>query len=436
MITVPTWVRRLALAAVAGALVFGAALLPGDPGPAGRLAELTGAAGSPWAAVLLAIATGWAVWRLPAVGPHAEPFGGRAQRFAIVTRRALRRLLAVGPLTAVAIAAPFLDATGASACLAVASFAATGWLRRPGAQATYLLVSALWAVAPAAFGLAMQDAGSDAALQGSEPGSVLYGADLVAALQAALGSALLFAWLPFALGLWLRARREALAGAREHAERLEREQQVAAERAGARERARVAHDMHDVVAHRVSLMVLHAGALEVNAADPETVETAGLIRSTGVEALEQLREVLGLLRAEPAPAASGELERLVADSIRAGVPVSLRCNGSLDDLPTPLARTVYRTAREALTNVHKHAGAAPTAVEVDCTPDLVTLRVRNEPPPQPVRTLPGAGAGLAAVSEAVSVLGGTMTAEARPDGGFELAVALPRTVAAADRWRA
>ncbi|GAA4933146.1 signal transduction histidine kinase [Nonomuraea thailandensis] len=120
-------------------------------------------------------------------------------------------------------------------------------------------------------------------------------------LTASLGNALFMALgmigLPLAVGLWTRARAEVLEAARERAQRLEREQVMRAEQARAQERARIAREMHDVVAHRVSLIVLHAGALEVRAADEETAETAALIGGIGREALSNLRDVLGVLRA-------------------------------------------------------------------------------------------------------------------------------------------
>ncbi len=105
--------------------------------------------------------------------------------------------------------------------------------------------------------------------------------------------------LPLVAGLWVGARRQVLAGLRDRAERLEREQAARSAEARAKERARIAREMHDVVAHRVSLMVLHAGALEVNAPDEQTARAADLIRTTGREALANLRDVLGVLRAPP-----------------------------------------------------------------------------------------------------------------------------------------
>ncbi|WP_262379319.1 sensor histidine kinase [Nonomuraea sp. PA05] len=120
-------------------------------------------------------------------------------------------------------------------------------------------------------------------------------------LTAGLGNALFMALsmigLPLAVGLWTRARSEVLAAAEERARRLEREQVMRADQARAQERARIAREMHDIVAHRVSLMVLHAGALEVRTPDEEAARTAAMIGGIGREALTNLRDVLGVLRA-------------------------------------------------------------------------------------------------------------------------------------------
>ena len=100
-----------------------------------------------------------------------------------------------------------------------------------------------------------------------------------------------------------------------------------------------------------------------------------------------------------------DLDHLVDDSNRAGVPVSLHCKGSLEDLPAHTARTLYRAAREALTNIHKHAGSVPTVIELECATEPAVLRVRSSAPSKAVRTLPGTGTGLIAIREAVTLLG-------------------------------
>ncbi|MEV6865786.1 histidine kinase [Streptosporangium subroseum] len=172
-----------------------------------------------------------------------------------------------------------------------------------------------------------------------------------------LGGAPLFVWLPLVIGLWVGARRQVMAGLRERAERLEREQAALTERARAQERARIARDMHDVVAHRVSLMVLRAGALEINATDEKTAAEAELIRTTGKEALTQLRAVLGILgqaddeRFQPQPLLA-DLDWLIDQSRSVGIPVKRRDEGTASELPVMVEHTAYRVVQEALTNIH------------------------------------------------------------------------------------
>ncbi|MEU7919967.1 sensor histidine kinase [Micromonospora zamorensis] len=233
--------------------------------------------------------------------------------------------------------------------------------------------------------------------------------------------------LPLVFGLWVRARRDTLAALRDRAERLEREQEARADRARAEERTRIAREMHDVVAHRVSLMVVHAGALEVTAADPATVEAAALIRTTGRQALTDLREVLGVLR-QAGPAVVPErgidaLDELIGESRAAGLRVSRRDEGVPTALPATLGRTAYRVVREALTNVRKHAADAETVVGLHYLPDGLEVMVRNGPS-EGGAALPGAGQGLLGLRERVELLGGRL--EARPvDGGFLVWALIP-----------
>ncbi|MBQ1019022.1 sensor histidine kinase [Micromonospora sp. D93] len=248
---------------------------------------------------------------------------------------------------------------------------------------------------------------------------------------AATGNVLLLAaclvGLPLVFGLWVRARQDTLAALRDRAERLEREQEARADRVRAEERTRIAREMHDVVAHRVSLMVVHAGALEVTAVDPTTVEAAALIRTTGRQALTDLREVLGVLR-QAGPAVTPErgldtLDELIGESRAAGLRVSRRDEGVPTALPATLGRTAYRVVREALTNVRKHAADAETTVCLRYLPDGLEVLVRNGPS-EGGSTLPGAGQGLLGLRERVELLGGRL--EATPvDGGFLVRALIP-----------
>ncbi|MFB4272283.1 sensor histidine kinase [Nonomuraea sp. GTA35] len=279
-------------------------------------------------------------------------------------------------------------------------------------------------------------------------------------LTASLGNALFMALgmigLPLAVGLWTRARAEVLEAARERAQRLEREQVMRAEQARAQERARIAREMHDVVAHRVSLIVLHAGALEVRATDEETAETAAMIGGIGREALANLRDVLGVLRAprtgavdagsrsRPAPGGHrpgsvlgdldagyrpqptlGDLDRLLDQSRALGIAVTRRDEGEPRPVEETVERTAYRVIQEALTNVHKHAGGVPTDVLLRFGDGELEVEVRNQAPHAPPEELPGAGWGLVGLRERVELLGGSLRTSAEESGGFLVSARIP-----------
>jgi signal transduction histidine kinase len=236
--------------------------------------------------------------------------------------------------------------------------------------------------------------------------------------------------LPYAVGLWVNVRRQMLAALRERAERLEREQAAAAGQARAEERGRIAREMHDVVAHRVALMVLHAGALEVNAPDEQFAAEAALIRTTGREALGELRQVLGVLRGQEAatvapPPDLSDVERLLSQARAAGLPVRLVRDGAPRELPLVVQRAAYRMIQEALTNVVKHTGGADTVVVLSYQPDAVRVTVENGPPVHGAEPMPGSGLGLIGLRERVALLGGRLESHPRLDSGYRLAATLP-----------
>ena len=193
----------------------------------------------------------------------------------------------------------------------------------------------------------------------------------------------LLAW-----GMYVRARRELVATLRERLERAEAEQEAMAQAARADERTRIAREMHDVVAHRVSLIALHAGGLELRPDVPaeDVRDTAGLIRRTARMAMEDLRGALGVLRTSgdggaieaPQPTLA-DLPRLVEDSRRAGEKVELVLEVPADAWPPEaVGRDAYRVVQEALTNAHKHARGAATSVAVHGAPgDGLAIEVRN-----------------------------------------------------------
>ncbi|MFB4280940.1 MULTISPECIES: sensor histidine kinase [unclassified Nonomuraea] len=257
-------------------------------------------------------------------------------------------------------------------------------------------------------------------------------------LTASLGNALFMALgmigLPLAVGLWTRARGEVLEAAKERAERLEREQVMRAEQARAQERARIAREMHDVVAHRVSLIVLHAGALEVRTGDEEAARAAALIGGIGREALANLRDVLGVLRSPPhgtldagyrPPPTLGDLDRLLDQSRALGIAVTRHDEGDPRPVEATVERTAYRVVQEALTNVHKHAGDAGTDVRIRYGSGELEVEVRNQAPGAPREELPGAGWGLVGLRERVELLGGTLRTSAEDGGGFLVSARIP-----------
>ncbi|WP_017596677.1 sensor histidine kinase [Nocardiopsis potens] len=248
--------------------------------------------------------------------------------------------------------------------------------------------------------------------------------------------------LPLTLGLWVGTRRQLIGNLRERAERLEREQHLLADRAISAERTRIAREMHDVVAHRVSMMVLQAGGLEVSAADERTAEVAGLIRNTGREALSELREILGVLRETPGAAGPGDaggsaptapqpvladVERMIAEWRTAGMDVGWAVGGRPRPLPAQLERTAYRIVQEGLTNAGKHARGARVRARIDYGEHDLEITVANEPPPAGARTEapPASGYGLAGLRERVALADGELTAGPYPDGGWQIRAVLP-----------
>ena len=174
-------------------------------------------------------------------------------------------------------------------------------------------------------------------------------------------------------GLFVRARREVIFSLRERAARLEAEQRLRVEQARDAERRRIAREMHDVLAHRVSLLTLHAGALEFrpDASPEEVAEAAGVIRATAHAALEDLRGVIGVLRdgeggdgPEPPQPTLADIPALVEESRAAGMKVECSIGEPPGPVPDALGRTAYRVVQEGLTNARKHAPAAAVAVHV------------------------------------------------------------------------
>jgi signal transduction histidine kinase len=235
-------------------------------------------------------------------------------------------------------------------------------------------------------------------------------------------------------GLFARARRDLFNSLRERAERLESEQKLRVEQAQEAERRRIAREMHDVLAHRLSLLSVHAGALEFRPDAPaeEVAEAAGVIRATAQTALQELRDVIGLLREDvdedrPQPTLA-EVPALVEESRAAGMRVNWREEvGETDGIPEALGRTAYRVVQEGLTNARKHAPNAAVEVTLASGPPLVVEVVSRRAVGGHPDQLPGAGTGLIGLAERVALAGGEL--EHGPDAGgdFVLRATLPWT---------
>jgi signal transduction histidine kinase len=234
----------------------------------------------------------------------------------------------------------------------------------------------------------------------------------------------------FAWGVVVRARRQLVWSLRQRAD-------SAAEEAKRLERERIAREMHDVLAHRISMLSLHAGALEFRPDAPaeEIARAAGAIRTNAHLALQDLREVIGVLRHarpgddDPVPdrpqPTLADLPTLVEECRHAGMDVrlDLRAGG---DAPEGLGRNVYRIVQEALTNARKHAGGAPVAVAVSAVRgEGLSAEVRNPVGVRHVPHIPGAGTGLIGLTERAELAGGRLEHGATQDGEFVVRAWLP-----------
>ncbi|GIJ73595.1 sensor histidine kinase [Virgisporangium ochraceum] len=245
------------------------------------------------------------------------------------------------------------------------------------------------------------------------------------------------------LGMYFNARRSLVAELTDRAERAERERLLLAEQARADERIRLAGEMHDVVTHRINLMVLQAGALRVSSTDPAARTAAEELRVAGCQALAELRDLVGVLRtgdgtptSSADPATAPGLESLVDDSRAVGLPVELAEDGDPDVVAPTVRRTLFRVVQESLTNVHKHAPGADATVSVHYGRENVRAVVSNTPPrrtPDADLTAAGGGSGLAGLRHRVEVVGGSLTAGSTSDGGFTVKATLPLYVPTAAR---
>jgi signal transduction histidine kinase len=245
--------------------------------------------------------------------------------------------------------------------------------------------------------------------------------------------------LPAVVALYLDARARLVRSLRDRAERAEREQHLLADKVRADERRRLAMEMHDVVTHRLSAMVLHASALGVSSREPAVLRAAEDLRAAGTTALQELRDLIGVLRegageiptSTPGGARAGDVSELVLGSEVGVGPVELDLQGSADQVSTTVARTAYRIVQEAMTNVRKHAPGAEVGVHVHYSPDRVRVRVRNGAgalPADPVLAGSGSGRGLEGLARRVELIGGRLDAGPTTGGGFAVDAVLPAYV--------
>ncbi|MYV56800.1 histidine kinase [Streptomyces sp. SID3212] len=335
----------------------------------------------------------------------------------------------------------FLDVMlGALACCAL-------WTRRRWPVGLAVVLALGMAVEPVASGAAMVSLFSVAVHRPFRPVaaigllSIVTGTvqtvlrpDPTTSFLTSLIATVLLVLLAVGWGLLVRARRQLVVALRERAVRAEAEADLRAEQAQRLARESIAREMHDVLAHRLSLLSVHAGALEFrpDAPAPEVARAAGVIRDSAHEALQDLRMIIGVLRApgddgnRPQPTLV-TLDELVAESRAAGMKVTLD-SGVADVAAVPAAtgRTAYRIAQEGLTNARKHAPGTEATVVVSGGPgDGLTVEVRNAAPAGEVPRVPGSGQGLIGLTERAALAGGRFDHGPTGDGGFALRAWLP-----------
>jgi signal transduction histidine kinase len=251
-------------------------------------------------------------------------------------------------------------------------------------------------------------------------------------LLAAASTLAVVAW-----GMFVRARRELVLSLRDRADRAEAEQKLRVEQARDHERARIAREMHDVLAHRISLVSLHAGALAFRPDAPpdEVARAAEVIRGSAHLALQDLREVIGVLRGAPEgrdperpQPALADVPELVRECRRAGMHVALELTCDPVAAPEGAGRTAFRVVQEGLTNARKHARGAAVRVTLSGGPgEGLAVEVRNALAVggPAAADIPGAGAGLAGLAERVALAGERLEHGPTADGAFRLAATLP-----------
>ncbi|ATY98993.1 sensor histidine kinase [Streptomyces bacillaris] len=337
----------------------------------------------------------------------------------------------------------FVDSVvGAAACCAL-------WLRRRWPVGLAVALTAVAVVEPVAVGALLVALFSLAVHRPLKPTAIVGAAALVTVpvqplvrpdpqtgYVASVLFGVLLVLLALSWGLGVRSRRQLVLSLRERARRAEAEAELRAEQAQRLAREAIAREMHDVLAHRLTLLSVHAGALEFRPDAPtaEIARAAGVIRDSSHEALQDLREIIGVLRG-PGDTGEGErpqptlttLDALIEESRQAGMRVTLDQRVAAPEAaPAATGRTVYRIAQECLTNARKHAPGAEVTVTVTGGPgDGLTVEVANPAPNEPFERVPGSGQGLIGLTERATLAGGSLEHGPTPDGGFLVRARLP-----------
>ncbi|WP_435859637.1 sensor histidine kinase [Streptomyces rubiginosohelvolus] len=249
----------------------------------------------------------------------------------------------------------------------------------------------------------------------------------------ALANSVLFMALVICGGLLVSSHRRLVASLNAQVDHLRTAQELREQAARAAERSRIAAEMHDVLAHRLSLIALHTGVLAARreALPDPVVERLALLRTTSTEALADLRDVLGALRdpdttvseAVPAPALR-DVRELIEEARAAGQDIALDIQGSAEQAPAAHRLAVYRLVQEALTNARKHAGGVPVRVRLNYGPPATHIEVTNTPGTSSAAPVPS-GFGLIGLRERVTALGGELYAGAGGSGTWRLAARIP-----------
>ncbi|GEC04731.1 two-component sensor histidine kinase [Streptomyces spinoverrucosus] len=238
--------------------------------------------------------------------------------------------------------------------------------------------------------------------------------------------------LPWLTGRYWQQRQELQLAGWEQARQTERQQHILIEQARLLERARIAQDMHDSLGHELSLIALRAGALQLApGVDERFRDAAGELRADTANALEHLRDIIGVLREDdaetPLAPAHADIGELVERARTSGVQVRLERPDERPHLPAMTDKALYRVVQESLTNAIKHAPGAGITVRVAYTAAEVRVTIHNEPPTEPpAAARPSGRRGLIGLRERVRLAGGRLRTTALPDGGYEVMARLPR----------